>query len=192
MIRKALPSDSKKLWLLKQAFVLDVSKVDDISYCTQIQHDGFFISSETEKEHKARITNSSIFNVYEKNNQPVGLIDINREIYFPEQADNIIWFDQKLKQTYFEDEQSIALHQIVVAKEHQGKGIATGLFQASIRELFNLKIKHLFSIVTTGPVTNCPSILWHTAMGFNRACVTSPIDLFGLKNYSSLLFYKQV
>ncbi|HOZ03479.1 MAG TPA: GNAT family N-acetyltransferase [Candidatus Woesebacteria bacterium] len=91
---------------------------------------------------------------------------------------------------YFEDEKSIALHQIVVAKEHQGKGVATKLLQSAIKELSNKKINHLFSIVTTGPVTNCPSIIWHTAMGFNRACVTSPIDLFGLKNYTSLLFHK--
>ena len=192
MIRKAFLSDSKKLWSLKRAFVLDISKVGDISYCTQLQQDGFFVSNETENEHKARITNSTIFNVYEKDEKPVGLIDINHEIYFPKEADNIIWLDQKLKIIYFEDERSVALHQIVVDKKYQGTGIATEMLQTAVKELINHKIKQLFSIVTTGPVTNCPSIVWHTAMGFERACVTNPIDLFGLKNYTSLLFYKNL
>ncbi|PIS22871.1 hypothetical protein COT49_03120 [candidate division WWE3 bacterium CG08_land_8_20_14_0_20_40_13] len=192
MIRKAMINDIENIWKLHEDFRLDVSMVNDNDYLAKSQGNGFIVSDSTKEEIKKRIEGSLLFNVWEEDGKIVGLIDVNKEIYFPEEADNIIWLDKDLKSEYFHGNEGITLHYVAVDENYRGKGIATSLYKNSLETLKGKGYKHLFSIVTIAPVTNCPSIIWHTKMDFKRACVTMPIDLFGLKDYMSLLFYRPI
>jgi L-amino acid N-acyltransferase YncA len=192
MIRKAVPNDLEQIYRLYQNYSLDTTKVTDSNYAANVQRDGFLIALESKKDIADRIQNDFLFTVFEEDGKVAGFINVNKEIYFPEEANNIIWFDKALKKQYFHDDTSIVLHQIIVDETYKGKGIGKKLLEESIQTLRTASYKDLFSIVTLGPVTNCASILFHTKNGFGRVCVTMPIDLFGLKNYQSLLFHKRI
>lgn len=192
VIRKALLTDVDRVWELKQNIILDVSRVNDLRYSSKIQSEGFIVSENSKEEVRDRINSSTIFYVFEEEGQIKGFIDINKEIYFPEEVDNIFWLDKNLKTEYFHGAKSTALHLIITNDKARKKGVASELLQNAIGRLKSMNIKHIFSIITTGPVTNCPSIIWHTKMGFERVCLTSPIKLFGLDGYTSLLLCKNI
>lgn len=192
MIRKATPNDIDQVWKLHADYILDVSRASESYYGAQVQSRGFIVADLTKEDILTRIQKSHIFNVYEGAGNILGLIDINKEIYFPEEADNIIWLTPELKEKYFYDDKSITLHYIAVDTQAKGKNIAKQLFDGALNQLVQEGCKDLFSIVTTGPLTNCTSIIWHTKMGFSRACVTLPIGLFGLKDYTSTLYHKKL
>jgi len=192
VIRKANQADLDQIWKLHADYILDVNRVAEPEYGAEVQSRGFIVSESTKDDIAERIDKSVIFNVYEENGRILGLIDINKELYFPEDAENIIWTSDELKHSYFHRDDSIVLHYIAVDKDYSGMGISKKLFVDAIKQLAVAGFKDLFSIVTTGPLTNCPSVIWHTKVGFDRACVTMPIDLFGLKNYTSLLFHRKI
>jgi len=192
MIRRALLSDLDNVYDLYSIQSTDISQINNSEYSAQVQTNGFIVPLESKESIKDQIQNHFLFNVYESDGEITGFIDFNKEIYFPEEADNIIWLDKKLKDVYFHDDSSIALHEIVVNKEHRGKGVGRKLLENAISELSSRKYQHIFSIVALSPLTNCPSIIFHTKNKFERVCVTMPINLFGLENYQSLLFYKKI
>lgn len=192
MIRKATPGDIDQIWKLHEDYILDVNRALESDYSAQVQSRGFIAAEFSKEDVLTRIKKSHIFYVYEDGGKILGLIDINKEIYFPEEADNIIWLTLELKYKYFHGDKSITLHYIAVDAKAKGKNIARQLFSEASHQLSEEGYKDLFSIVTIGPLTNCPSIIWHAKQGFHRACVTMPIDLFGLKNYTSLLFHRSI
>jgi len=190
-IRSAQPSDYSVIKKIHDTYLLDVSKIKHPFYLSDVQKQGFIVNT-GQNDLRDRISNSQIFDVIEKDNQIAGFIDINYELYFPPTASNIIWFSQKLKSLYFNSSKTTVLHNIITSPNFKQQGIARKLVTNSFNKLKKLGIKNIFSIVTTAPVTNCPSIIFHTNLGFSRACVTMPKTLFGLSNYQSLLFYKKI
>ena len=192
MIRRAQESDLDQIYFLYRQYVLDVNKINDSSYVSKVEKEGFTIETSDKEDLLNRIKNDVIFNVFEQDGQIVGYIDFNKEVYFPEEAENIIWLDQKTKEEYFQEERSIVLHYIAVDLKHTKRGIARELLQKSEEELRSKAYRYLFAIITTGPVKNYPSIRFHEKMGFTRVCKTLPIELFGIKNYESELYKKGI
>lgn len=192
MIRKATLDDLDLIYSLYKSYSLDISRIDDPEYATYVQMNGFLIDLENKQRFEERIKNNLLFNVFYQSREILGFVVVNKEIYFPKEADNIIWFDKRLKDAYFHSDKSTVLHEIIVDRYHTRKGIGSQLLEFSIKKLGGLGYTDLFSIVATGPLTDCPSILFHTKSKFKRACVTKPIDLFGLKNYESLLFHRDI
>jgi len=192
MIRKATINDLENIYSLYQANSLDISRATDAAYATKVQHDGFLVALDNKDDIRERIQTNFLFNVYGLDGKVAGFITINKEVYFPEDSDNIMWFNNKLKAIYYHSDTFMTLHEIIVDQTYKGKGIGKMLLEDSLKTLKEKKYTDLFSIVTTGPVTNCASLLFHTRNGFERACVSMPDDLFGLKNYQSLLFHKQI
>lgn len=191
MIRKANVKDLKQVKRLHDLYVLDVSRLSNPNYIAKVKKEGFTVSP-GKSDLSRRIHESQIFDVYEIDGKIAGYIDINKEVYFPEEADNIVWVDPKLKTLYFKGKDTTCLHHIAVLPEHKKKGVASKLFKNSLEKLRTKGVKYLFAIITTGPVANKPSIVFHQKMGFIKACETKPIDLFGLKNYESVLFYRKI
>jgi len=193
MIRKAQPDDIEQIKQIYFHYLLDTDQINEQNqdYIAQVEQTGFTVSP-GKTDLLNRIKQSQIFNVLERNDKILGYIDLNKEIYFPEKATNISWTDQNLKSTYFHDQDSIALHHIAVLPEFKQQGFANKLFDHAMLQLKELRKKHLFAIVTTGPVVNKPSIIFHQKMGFKQVCQTAPIDLFGLKGYESVLFYRKI
>lgn len=189
MIRKAKKHDINEIYSLYRDYSLNVEKIHEPEYATTVQQDGFLVALEDKNDIEKRIESNFLFHVYEENGKILGYININKEIYFPEDADNIIWFDKALKQMYFHSKTAIVLHEIIVARNQHEKGIATQLLEQSKQAVVDAGYTDIFSIVTLAPVTNCPSLIFHTKNVFERACVTMPIELFGMKNYMSVLFH---
>jgi|ERR1700722_6583137 len=192
MIRKATINDLENIYSLYQANSLDISRLTDAEYSTRVQHDGFLVALDNKDDIRERIQTNFLFNVYEVEGNIAGFITINKEVYFPEDSDNIMWFSDKLKAIYYHSDTFMTLHEIIVDQSYKGKGIGKVLLEDSLKTLKEKKYTDLFSIVTTGPVTNCASLLFHTRNDFERACVSMPDDLFGLKNYQSLLLHKKI
>lgn len=191
MIREAKSTDSEQIKSIINNYILDREKLDDFVYCAKKQRDGFIATADFE-DLQEKVHSSKLFNVYEKEETICGFIVANRELYFPEEAQNIIWLDKNAKEVYFHGEKSIELHYIAVEPSYKNKGVATKLFEQSISELKNEGFTDLFSIVALGPLTNCSSIIWHTKRGFKRVCVTMPFDIFGMKDYQSILFHREL
>lgn len=181
--------DAPQLQQLHGKFVLDTNRLNDDKYEADVQKNGFTVSA-GEGSIRGRIQASHLLLVDVEDSRILGYIDVNPETYFPEDADNIIWFCEALKHTHYHDKHAIVLHHI--AATTSGKGVATRLLEDALTRLKSQGYQHLFSIVTTAPVTNCASVIWHTRNGFSRACVSLPDDLFGLKNYQSVLFYRSI
>lgn len=192
MIRDATTDDLDKIFHLYDSHSLDTKKVPDPHYAAQVQKNGFLVALEGKTDLLQRIEEDYLYKVYVENDIIRGFININTEIYFPEDADNCIWFDETIKNSYFHSNTTLTLHEIIIDHENKRQGIGRKLLENSLTELKDNGYKDIFSIVTIGPVTNLPSILFHTKMGFKRACVTMPFDLFGMKDYMSLLFHKSI
>lgn len=192
MIRKADLSDLDQIWEINTSYFLDIAKLNNSDYVTLMQKQGLLLELETKTEFGSRINTDTLFSVYEQDEKILGFIDINKEIYFPKEADNIIWLKDGLREHYFDDPKSTVLHTIAVKRENMGKGIASQLLEYAVSELKKQQFKNLFSIIVFGSLTNCSSLLFHSKNGFRRACVSMPMDLFGIKNYQSLLFVKNL
>jgi hypothetical protein len=189
MIRKASLADLIQVTELHDKYVLDVSRVNEPRYAAKVQAEGFTVNAGG-SDLAGRIQSSQLFNVHTDDQKISGYIDVNREIYFSEDADNILWFNNDLRSCYYHDKHATELHYIAV--QPSGSGIAADLLGGAVKTLRDEGYQHLFSIVTTAPLTNCASIIWHTRNGFERACVSLPDDLFGLKNYQSTLFHRAI
>jgi len=148
MIQKADLNDIEAIYSLYSSVALDVSKIYNNEYISAVQKNGFIVALEEKKDIEQRIINDTLFVVFKENNNVLGFLNVNKEIYFPQDADNIFWFDKTLKNKYFHSNQSIELHEIIVDKNHLHQGIARQLLDYSCRELKKKDIKFLFSIVT--------------------------------------------
>jgi hypothetical protein len=189
MIRPATMQDAPALQKIHDKFILDTSRLEDAKYAAEVQKVGFTVSA-GESSLGKRIESSHLLLVDANGSDIQGYIDVNPEMYFPEGSDNIVWFDERLKRSYYHDEHSIVLHHIAALTSC--RGVAGHLLAAALTTLKEQGYQHLFSIVTTAPLTNCASIVWHTRNSFSRACTSLPDDLFGLKNYQSVLLYKSI
>jgi len=172
MIRKADLSDLDQIWEINTSHFLDITKLNNSDYVTLMQKQGLLLEMETKTEFGSRINTDTLVSVYEQDDKILGFIDINKEIYFPKEADNIIWMEDGLREHYFDDPKSTVLHTIAVKKGNMSKGIASQLLENTISELKLQQFKKLFSIIVFGSLTNCSSLLFHSKHGFKRACVS--------------------
>lgn len=193
MIQKAKEEDFERINSVYKSCLINIKKINDPEYAANIQKSGFLIPLSTKEERRRRIKKSQIFKVYKNKDNILGFIDINKEFYFPENADNIIWFDQGLKNEYFHGNQSTVLHLVAVDPKYARQRIASKLLQSCLKELRKKKIKYLFSLVVLGPITNCPSLIFHHQHGFKRITTLPCLStLFGFKDYQSLFFVKNL
>src|SRR5260221_14612694 len=104
MIRKANLYDLEAIYSLYTAYLLDISRVHDPAYASTVQRDGFTVAPASKEKLAQRIENNVLFNIFEADEEMLGFININREIYFPEDSDKIIWFSKAFKDNYFHNE----------------------------------------------------------------------------------------
>jgi N-acetylglutamate synthase-like GNAT family acetyltransferase len=102
------------------------------------------------------------------------------------------WFDPELKDIYYHSSAAMNMHTLAVHPHSKQTGVATALSTELERQLLTKGITYLFSIITIGPLTNCPSLLLHTKLGFERVAMSRPRDMFNLKNYLSVLLCKRI
>lgn len=191
MIRKASQNDLASIFELYQSLALDRKKLSNTDYQTSVQTGGFLLGLENENDIKKLIDEACMFLVYEDEGEILGyIIADHRDKYYDDEYKT--WFDLEAKEKYYNSPQSMTLATIGVKKDKNKKGIATSLLKELQNILRKNNYKYFFSIVTIAPITNIPSIVFHTKNGFQRIAMGRPRKLFDLDNYSAILFYKPI
>ena len=91
----------------------------------------------------------------------------------------------------FTKESELELGVIIVDSKFKGKSVAKILLERLFKFMRKNKNKYLYSWVVTNP-ENKPSISFHKKMGFREIAVYSADESFGIKNYQSKLFLKEL
>ncbi len=191
MVRQAIKDDLRQIFALYGKVKLEREKLGDPKYEADIQKRGFLLGLDDEHALAKEIDESFLSLVALESNAVCGyLIADHRDKYTDDEGKT--WFNSELKNVYYHDPHSMSITTIAVDPHWSEKGIASELLSTVEAELRARAFKHLFSIVTIAPVTNCPTIVWHTKNGFRRLAMGQPRKLFNLENYSGVLLHKEI
>jgi len=182
-IRNAKETDYKGISLLRKDIVL--SSQTNPSQFNKLEDAGFVIGEYTREEFLHDL--NKIFLVAEVKQRIAGYVILSDEKEFFDN-DYKIWLDKKYKVEYF-GKKSIEL-KVINTGLNQGKGVGTALLYEAMKFAKKQNKLFLFSIVTTAPVINLPSIKFHLKHGFSVSAIRRPGNLFGLENYQCILFRK--
>ena len=130
--------------------------------------------------------------MYEDDNEVQGFCSIKRDIYYPEDLDEVIWLDEEAKKSYYHDESSIEVTYLLIDPDYCQKGIGTKLLENALDMAKNKGYRNFFWITTLAPLSNLASIAFITKHGGKRVNFTMPSDLFGMQNQQSMLFMKKL
>jgi GNAT superfamily N-acetyltransferase len=192
-IRKATLGDLDSLNTIHASVILDRSQLKDVAYQADIQNKGFLLGTDDPHDIAEEISNAHQFLVAEEENKLLGYAIADHreeEQYYDDEYKT--WFDLSLKELYYNSPKAMSLSTIATDPSIIKKGVATSLLKSLEEQLLGEEFTHLFSIVSIAPLTNCPSLLWHTRNGFQRLAMGKPRRLFELDNYSAILFYKEL
>ena len=193
MIRDAITKDLEELQQLHNKVQLDISKLGDTEYETEVQKKGFLLGTDEAHDMIEELDKAYKFLVYIEDGKIIGYLiadhRLEQKFYDDEYK---TWFDDNLKDFYYSNDKGMTIATIVVAPESAGKGVATSLLNHLEATLKQDKYEYLFSIIVMSPVTNTPSVIWHTKSGFKRLAMGRPRRLFELDNFASVLMYKKI
>lgn len=192
-IRDAKESDLSQLQDLHTKLQLDLSKLGETTYDTEVQKKGFMLGTDGVHDMAEELSKAYKFLVAEDNGIILGFLiaDHRKEQKFYDDEYKT-WFDTKLKDFYYASEKGMTVATILVDPESTKKGVAGALLEELEKDLKSNSFEYLFSIVVVAPVTNTPSIIWHTKQGFKRLAMGRPRRLFELDNFVSVLLYKKI
>lgn len=193
MIREAAKDDIQKLQELHNKVQLDVTKLDDTDYLALVQKKGFLLGTDEAHDMAEEIEKAFKFLVWEEDGKILGYLiaDHRTEQKFYDDEYKT-WFNKDLKDYYYQNPKGMTIATIVTDPQSAGKGIGTQLLKHLEEILKENKYEYLFSIIVLAPVTNCPSIYWHTKNGFRRLAMGRPRRLFEMDNFASTLVYKKL
>lgn len=190
-IRPAKSTDIEAIYTIYEKVSLDRSQLGNVAYETEIQKKGFLLGLENKSHYEKWLQEAYLFLVVEEDGKIIGyIVGDHREKYYDDEYKT--WFDEKLKDLYYHSPHAMTVSCIALDPEYSKKGIASGLLTALEEKLRAEKYKYLFSIITMAPVTNCPSLLFHTKKEFRRIAMGRPRRLFELDNYVGILLCKNL
>lgn len=193
MIRIARKGDIDHLVELYNKVKLDRNKLGNRDYDAEIQKRGFLLGLDKKETLLEQIENAYGFLIEEGYGKVLGyLIADHREEQKFYDDEYKTWFDPALKNYYYHNPKGMTIALVAVNPEVSGKGVATELLETLEERLKKESFEYLFSIITLAPLTNCPSVVWHTKNGFKRLAMGRPRRLFELDNYSGVLLYKKL
>jgi N-acetylglutamate synthase-like GNAT family acetyltransferase len=193
MLRDATISDLEKLQELHNRVQLDITKLGDPEYESLVQKKGFLLGTDEAHDMSEELEKAYKFSIAEEDEKILGYLiaDHRHEQKFYDDEYKT-WFNTELKDFYYSNPKGMTIATVVVDPDHAGEGIASSMLNELETQLKTDNIEYLFSIVVLAPVTNCPSIVWHTKSGFRRLAMGRPRRLFELDNFSSVLLYKKI
>src|SRR3989338_7463791 len=169
MIRIAKTDDSKRIFALYKRVALNWEKIDDESYRKKIQLSGYLFGISSEKELEHQITNAFLTLVYEENSTIIGYVLLNKETYFPKEAENIMWTKKEFKNSFFTPETMATVYHITVDPNYSRMHIGRKLLKKGEKIAKKKGIKQLFSIIQINPIINVPSVIFHSKQNFEVA-----------------------
>jgi ribosomal protein S18 acetylase RimI-like enzyme len=191
-IRLATTDDIDGIVAIYNQVQLDREQLCDPEYCSRIQKRGFLVGPETRDSLYTTIGSAYEFLVSIEKGLVNGFLIANIRDKFTDDEYKT-WFDPKIKREFLYGMRSITFAAIAVDPASVGLGVAAKLYTQLEKDLITDDFRYLFSVVTVAPVTNCPSIIWHTRHGFKRLAMSKPQEkIFDLDWHSSILFYKDL
>jgi ribosomal protein S18 acetylase RimI-like enzyme len=190
MIRHVAQRDYSDILLIKKKLLLDASKINEPSYRVTTEKSGFFLYKKPQSMEVFVNDLEKVYFVYEENGKVKGYVRIDKEQEMARDA-YVFWFRPELKDLYFSLPHA-AMAGIGLLPEIAHKGIAKELLAAATAEVKKENISYLFSFIALSPMTNIASMLFHERNGFERIATCTIPELFGLKNYQSILYGKKL
>lgn len=193
MIRTAKKADIGNLESIYNKIKLDRAKLNNPAYEAEVQKKGFLLGTDAPHSLDEELLHAYSLLVKEHEGKIIGYLiaDHRDEQKFYDDKYKT-WFDLTLKQAYYNDPHGMTIATIATDSDYMRKGVATELLRRLEEKLMKDSFRFLFSIVTLTPLTNTPSIIWHTKNGFRRLAMGRPRKLFQLDNYSAMLLYKKL
>lgn len=190
--RKAALQDIPQILSVYESVKLDRTRLGNAEYETRIQKEGFLLGSDDAETYKKLISEAPSFLVAEEDGKIVGyIIADHREKFYDDEYKT--WFDLKLKEIYYNSPKAMTIATVAVDPGYGRRGLATTLLKKLKKELKSQGFKHLYSIITLAPVTNCPTVLWHAKNDFKKIAMGRPRErLFDLEWYVGVLLYREI
>jgi L-amino acid N-acyltransferase YncA len=193
MIRKATLQDLDSIDLLYKQMSIDRLRLDESKYSTSIQQNGFLLGSTDRSSLERKVKDSYEFLVTEEENKIVGFLIANHleeEKFYDDEYKT--WFNASIKYFYLHNPKGMSIDYIVVDPNWSGQGLATQMLNKLAQRLSSESYEKLFSIITISPITNCPSLIWHSKNGFKRLAMSKPREMFGFDWHAGILLYKDL
>ncbi len=184
-IRKAVSRDYSRILKIREP-ILSEAKLPKKTLL-DMQQSGFLIGQYARKDFNRDL--SELFLIAEEKKKIVGYIVISKIKQYIDN-ENKKWVDTKFHPIYYSD-RSVELHVIFVSAKARQSGVGQKLLDRAIKKL-NGKYHYLFSIVTVGPIVNHPSLRFHLKNDFKVAALGKAQELFGIKDYQSILLIKKL
>lgn len=184
IIRQATLEDQEQILSLQSQNILD----NKISQNINPEKSGFLIGNYLPTDFQNDI--QQIFLVAIINHDIVAYLRINDHKEYIDN-DKKIWHSLALKNHYYQNPHK-EIGAIVVQDKYRNLGIAGKLLTTCCEQLKKQQINYLFSIIPLAPYRNFASLKFHEKNGFKQIASAKPSDLFGLKNYQSSLFIKEI
>lgn len=178
----------------REATIPDQKAIIDIhNSCVRGQHsseDRGFLLAKTDEDELVKNLNSKTqyFIAVAFNDEVVGFLAISRPKISEPFLNHILWQDDSCKSKILSD-RHIYIQNIATQRDYMGKGIARFLYQ-SLYEIFPNSVFSTF--VVTKPILNQRSILFHEKQGFQQVGTIKHDQFLDLKNYESVLLFKEL
>ncbi len=187
MIRQARESDFEEIITLRKTLAIEIDNLSNQTYRLSVQKSGFLLKKPYPKEEYIKDLQKT-FLVANKNEQILGYsrIDEKQEM---DKEDIALWYNPNLEKEYFSLPHR-SINAIGVLPHVKRQGIATSLLNRIIEEITKEQIPYVYSSVIISPITNLPSLLFHEKHGFDRIALISEPEVYGMKNFSSVLYRK--
>lgn len=192
-IKKAEANDLLALSAFINENIIDISKCDSSEYRNKLENEGYLMGGVDDKFLEKFI--GKIYLAFSDDNQIIGYIRIeeghDEDFVRRNVTDGIIWIDEKFKTEYLR-EPHFELGGLLVSRDFANQGIGQQLYKTVEAEAIRLQRRNIFSFVATNPIPNKPSLHFHKKNGFKVVAELKKTELYGLKDYQSVLLVKSI
>ena len=174
---------------LNKIYRFDCKKQNDSGYLSRIEKNGYLVGSPVNKSFWKKVIFSRCALI---NGKVVGITRVEEMTSKMENPKSkLTWLGSLSLKKKFLNEKGRLIGVVLVDPKYKRKGIAKLLFQEIETHAKKNKCEDLFSWIVTKPF-NKPSFMFHQKLGFKIVAIYDAKESFGIFDYQSKLFYKQI
>lgn len=192
-IARVKEKDLQSLLSLINDNALDPKKIKDKVYVQNKSDNGFLIGKVTLDDLAKKLEN--IFFIAKEGEDVIGYIRLDKgfdnEFVDIDNRGGVEWLHLEFKNKYyFKDHFEIG--GVLVLPGYGRRNVGSKLLEKALKELEFHNCSSIFSFVPINPIKNEPSLKFHLKNGFKIIAKLKPVDLWGFKNYQSVLLMKDI